>query len=170
MGVRPGSLSFGVLLTYTSDDDLVWRRDESCCCGACSALGCILTMAQTYKCEVAVVGAGPAGATVARKLALGGVDVLLLEREHVPRHKCCAGGVTPAARGLLGVDISGVVECEVNRLCASSLSGRHVSWEVDEPFMFTVSRDRLDAALWSAALDAGALGLDGHRVVRVENS
>ena len=126
-------------------------------------------MAQTYKCEVAVVGAGPAGATVARKLALGGVDVLLLEREHVPRHKCCAGGVTPAARGLLGVDISGVVECEVNRLCASSLTGRHVSWEVDEPFMFTVSRDRLDAALWSAALDAGAQTLDVHRVVRVEN-
>ncbi len=127
-------------------------------------------MSQTYNCEVAVVGGGPAGATVAMKLARSGVDVLLLERDRVPRHKCCAGGVTAAARELLAVDISGAVECEVSWLRASSVGGRAVSWEEDEPFMFTVSRERLDATLWSAALDAGARALDCHRVVRLEDA
>ncbi|MBE9505786.1 MAG: NAD(P)/FAD-dependent oxidoreductase, partial [Chloroflexi bacterium] len=126
-------------------------------------------MSQTYECEVAVVGGGPAGTTVAMELARGGVNVLLLERDRVPRHKCCAGGVTAAARELLPVDISAVVECEVNRVRVSSVGSRHVSWGVDEPFMFTLSRERLDAALWSAALDAGARALDSHRVVRVED-
>lgn len=127
-------------------------------------------MSQTYNCEVAVVGGGPAGATVAMELARGGADVLLLERDRVPRHKCCAGGITAAARRLLSVDISGVVECEVNRLRVSAVGSRGVSWEDDEPFIFTVSRERLDATLWSAAVDAGARALDGHRVVRVEDT
>ena len=127
-------------------------------------------MSKTYKCEVAVVGGGPSGTTVAMELARSGVDVLLLERVRVPRHKCCAGGVTAAARELLAVDISAVVECEVNRLRVSSVGGRGVSWEDDEPLMFTVSRERLDAALWFAAVEAGARVLDCHRVVRVEDA
>jgi geranylgeranyl reductase family protein len=59
--------------------------------------------------EVIVVGAGPAGSTVATYLARAGVDVLLLEKTAFPREKVCGDGLTP--RGVkqlidLGIDTS----------------------------------------------------------------
>ncbi|MDY0013531.1 MAG: NAD(P)/FAD-dependent oxidoreductase [Rhodocyclaceae bacterium] len=41
--------------------------------------------------EVIVVGSGPAGAACARALRDEGVDVLVLEKEALPRYKCCSG-------------------------------------------------------------------------------
>ena len=58
--------------------------------------------------DVIIVGAGPAGATLAYELARRGIGVLLLEKEKLPRHKCCAGGVTSKAARLLDFDISEV--------------------------------------------------------------
>ena len=60
--------------------------------------------------DVLVVGAGPAGATVATYLARSGVDVLVVEKSTFPRDKVCGDGLTP--RGAkqvlaLGVDVSG---------------------------------------------------------------
>ena len=57
--------------------------------------------------EVIVVGAGPAGSTVATYLARAGLDVLLLEKSTFPREKVCGDGLTP--RGVkqlidLGID------------------------------------------------------------------
>ena len=43
----------------------------------------------THDAEVIVVGAGPAGSTVATYLARAGVDVLLLEKTGFPREKVC---------------------------------------------------------------------------------
>ncbi|WP_244328444.1 geranylgeranyl reductase family protein [Yimella sp. cx-51] len=47
--------------------------------------------------DVIVVGAGPAGSSVAAHLALAGLDVLLLEKAHFPRVKICADALTPRA-------------------------------------------------------------------------
>src|SRR4051812_189572 len=58
--------------------------------------------------DVIVVGAGPAGSSVATFLAQAGVDVLLLEKSAFPREKVCGDGLTPrAVRQLLrlGIDI-----------------------------------------------------------------
>lgn len=46
------------------------------------------------KYDTIVIGAGPAGSMAAYLLAKNGYDVLLLEREKIPRHKPCAGGLT----------------------------------------------------------------------------
>ncbi|HEY4712239.1 MAG TPA: FAD-dependent oxidoreductase, partial [Dehalococcoidia bacterium] len=59
--------------------------------------------------DVIVVGAGPAGATLAYELTKRGIGVLVLEKEKLPRYKCCAGGVTSKAARLLDFDISEVV-------------------------------------------------------------
>ena len=40
---------------------------------------------------VIIVGGGPAGAACARALTDEGVDVLVLEKRRLPRHKCCSG-------------------------------------------------------------------------------
>ena len=41
--------------------------------------------------EVIVVGSGPAGSSCAKALRAEGVDVLVLEKDALPRYKCCSG-------------------------------------------------------------------------------
>ncbi len=47
--------------------------------------------------DVIVVGAGPAGSSVAYYLATAGLDVLVLEKARFPREKVCGDGLTPRA-------------------------------------------------------------------------
>ncbi len=54
-------------------------------------------MSKAPNAEIIIVGAGPAGSTLARELARRGRDVLLLERSHFPRPKTCGDGLTPRA-------------------------------------------------------------------------
>jgi flavin-dependent dehydrogenase len=56
--------------------------------------------------EVIVVGGGPAGSTCARKLMLGGKDVLILDKQQFPRLKLCAGWITPKVVKDLDIDLS----------------------------------------------------------------
>ncbi|MEZ0492571.1 geranylgeranyl reductase family protein [Kineococcus sp. TBRC 1896] len=52
---------------------------------------------ETQDADVLVVGAGPAGATLARHLADAGRRVLVLEKSSFPREKVCGDGLTPRA-------------------------------------------------------------------------
>lgn len=45
--------------------------------------------------EIIVVGGGPAGSAAARCLRVACADVLVLDKERFPRHKLCAGWITP---------------------------------------------------------------------------
>jgi menaquinone-9 beta-reductase len=51
--------------------------------------------------DVIVVGAGPAGSTVATRLADAGHRVLLLDKAGFPRHKACSDYVSPAGEPIL---------------------------------------------------------------------
>ncbi len=53
------------------------------------------------RCEVLVVGAGPAGSACARHLAVAGVDVLLVDQHDFPRDKVCGDGLIPDAHAAL---------------------------------------------------------------------
>lgn len=52
-------------------------------------------MGRSERCDVLIVGGGPAGSTCAAKLRQAGRDVLVLDRAVFPRDKLCAGWVTP---------------------------------------------------------------------------
>ena len=57
--------------------------------------------------DVIVVGAGPAGSSVAYHLATAGLDVLLLEKASFPREKVCGDGLTPrAVKALTAMGVS----------------------------------------------------------------
>jgi flavin-dependent dehydrogenase len=56
--------------------------------------------------EVIVVGGGPAGSAAATRLVRAGADVLVLDREDFPRHKLCAGWITPEVVRDLGMDVA----------------------------------------------------------------
>jgi flavin-dependent dehydrogenase len=47
--------------------------------------------------EVIVVGGGPAGSTCAWKLKQNNIETIVLDKKTFPRHKVCAGWITPKA-------------------------------------------------------------------------
>ena len=107
--------------------------------------------------DVIVVGAGPAGSCAALDLAKGGVNVALIDKEKLPRHKTCAGGIVRRAVNHIPMDISSVVdrECftvEFN-LLASSL---HFGISRDQPIIYMTMRDNFDNLLVSEAQKSGA--------------
>src|SRR5262245_55026545 len=64
--------------------------------------------------DVAVVGAGPAGAATATHLARAGWRVVLVDRALFPRDKPCAESLSPAAEPLLA-ELGALEEVEAAR-------------------------------------------------------
>lgn len=56
--------------------------------------------------DVIIVGGGPAGSSCAWRLKQQGVDCLILDKESFPRHKLCAGWITPEVVNDLEMDIA----------------------------------------------------------------
>lgn len=56
------------------------------------------------RCDVLIVGGGPAGSSCAFGLRDVGLDVLVLDRARFPRDKVCAGWVTPPVFRALDID------------------------------------------------------------------
>lgn len=107
--------------------------------------------------DVAVVGAGPAGATAALKLGAAGVSVLLLDKaKSFPREKPCGGGITARALARFPHLRSVLDEISVNRLkkmYIESPNGTGMEY-VDprgEPILYLVRRIEFDAALFRRA-------------------
>jgi geranylgeranyl reductase family protein len=121
--------------------------------------------------DVVVVGAGPAGSTAAYCLARAGARVALLERATFPRDKPCGGGLTERALREVPVDVSPVVEHEVDRLELGLRYGKRIERRSRGRLVAMTQRIRLDHHLAEQAAAAGAELRDGMKVtaVREEN-
>jgi menaquinone-9 beta-reductase len=87
----------------------VHKSARAACAAAPTAAGDRTVTTTDTDADVVVVGAGPAGSTMAHHLAGAGLDVLLLEKTSFPREKVCGDGLTPrAVKSLvaMGVDVS----------------------------------------------------------------
>jgi geranylgeranyl reductase family protein len=114
--------------------------------------------------DAIVVGGGPAGSTTAYRLADAGTSVLLVDKASFPRDKPCGGGVTVRAQRQCPIDISPVVEEEVDVV---ELRFRYVDGVERRsrlPVILMTQRRRLDAHLLEAARDRGAEVRDGVKV------
>jgi geranylgeranyl reductase family protein len=120
--------------------------------------------------DVIVVGAGPAGATLAYELAKKGIGVLILEKVKLPRYKCCAGGVTGKAAKLLDFDISTVAEDVVYEISFTFNLGSPYLGQSSQPLIYTVMRDVFDYLLVQKAQQVGAVLMDGQKVTQVQVS
>ena len=54
--------------------------------------------------DLIIIGAGPAGSTLAQSLQDSGKRILLIDKQDFPRDKTCAGWVTPAVMNTLKID------------------------------------------------------------------
>jgi geranylgeranyl reductase family protein len=118
--------------------------------------------------DLIVVGAGPAGSTLAREMSRRGARVLLLDRARFPRDKACGGGVTLRAARLLPLDLTPVVERTVFRAYVSLRHGPGFVRSYPEPLTYMTQRRCLDSFLAEQAAEAGADFADGVRVRAVE--
>lgn len=123
--------------------------------------------------EVVVVGAGPAGAAAAARLANAGHDVLLIDRAHFPRRKPCAECVNPAgvdALRRLGVwdDVlaSGPARLDGWRIGPSGGTMFDGSFP-SGVHGIGIPRETLDHILFRHALSRGAQAMTGVRVTDV---
>lgn len=108
--------------------------------------------------DVAVIGAGPAGASAALAARRAGASVLLLDRADFPRDKPCGDGIAPHAVDVLaGLGVPDPVDGypPVPALRLVSPSGREVAQALPRP-AYTVPRKVFDARLVEAAVAAGA--------------
>jgi geranylgeranyl reductase family protein len=121
--------------------------------------------------DVIVVGAGPAGATAARTLALGGARVRLLDRATFPRYKACGGGLT--CRVLrrfphLHPVLSRIETHSVTKLYMEGPAGQSVTVDGGGPTVTMIRRVEFDHQLVQLAQEAGAELIEGVEITRAE--
>jgi geranylgeranyl reductase family protein len=110
--------------------------------------------------DVAVIGAGPAGAWTAYLLASRGASVALVDPSH-PREKPCGGGVTGRALSLVSEAIASALPAVAVRSArfVESSAGRSVGVAFDigrERPLVVASRTDFDGLLLAAAVKRGA--------------
>ena len=119
--------------------------------------------------DVVVVGAGPAGSTLAYRLASRGIDVALLEKSELPRVKPCGGGLDASFFEYMpeGIDVTPFVEDWAEEV-AVRYQGEH---ERTFPLPHSVGmteRSGMDHFLVRQAQEMGATVRDNASVGRVE--
>ena len=114
--------------------------------------------------DVAVIGAGPAGSTVAYRLARAHARVLLIDKVRFPRDKPCGGGLTMRAVRQLPFSVEPVVEDRITRARCRLKYGPVMERESSQVLCLMTQRRRLDAFMVERAVDSGVEFRDGVRV------
>ncbi|HXD73938.1 MAG TPA: FAD-dependent monooxygenase [Vicinamibacterales bacterium] len=122
---------------------------------------------------VTVVGAGPAGATAARRLALAGHPVRLLDRRSFPRQKPCGGCISLRVLTrfpYLESELPRIATHTVRRLYLEGPGGRSTVIESEGPAALMIRRVEFDDLLVSLAVEAGAELVSGVDIVNARET
>jgi geranylgeranyl reductase family protein len=118
---------------------------------------------KTY--DVAIIGAGPAGSTLAYFLVQSGARVILIDKEKFPRKKVCAGGLPPKVLDILPFDISSVIEREISQVTLTHKFGGEFTRSYHKPLIYTINRERFDNFLAQKAKSLGVEFLESQKIV-----
>ncbi len=121
--------------------------------------------------DVAVVGAGPAGASAAREAALAGARVVLLDRATFPRYKTCGGGLIGLSREALPEGFELPVQEWIGAITFTQQGRKErTKRDRDGSMLALVNRTDFDHALVKAAVEAGVELREGVVVTGVEQA
>lgn len=100
------------------------------------------------RCDVLIVGGGPAGSSCAWRLRHAGLDVMVLDKKEFPRDKVCAGWITPAVVEILKLDVEayrqGRVFQPISRFRSSLLGGQEIITDYGEVVSYGIRRCEFD--------------------------
>lgn len=104
--------------------------------------------------DIIIVGGGPAGSTLAYCLKNSGLRIAVLDKAEFPRHKVCAGWVTPEVMRVLNIDLQdyakGRVLQKINGFKISQIGQKQVqSLFPGEPVSYGILRYEFDHYLLS---------------------
>jgi flavin-dependent dehydrogenase len=112
--------------------------------------------------NVLIVGGGPAGSCCAWALRRAGLDVLLLDKADFPRHKVCAGWITPAVLHTLDIDnrhyADGRVLQPITGFRAGRIGGPQVRIDYGRPISYGIRRCEFDHYLLDRSAARTCLG------------
>lgn len=124
------------------------------------------TLDGVIRCDVLIVGAGPAGSSAAITLARVGCDVVLIDRYEFPRDKVCGDALIPdSLAAIQKLNLGGKVAAQsliVKELRIFSPNGTQVTLQSQ---LASQPRESFDALLQAQAVEAGAKFLAPHKVL-----
>lgn len=131
---------------------------------------------QNPKPKIAIVGAGPAGASLAIRLAKENFEVVLIEREKFPRQKLCGEFISPECLEhfrQLGVldEMLSAGGARITETVFYAPNGKSVSvpsrWFDNNLSVLSLSRAEMDFRLMNKAKDCGVEVLEESQVTRL---
>jgi len=105
--------------------------------------------------DVAIIGAGPAGSSLAYFLGKAGFKVILVDKDKFPRNKVCAGGLPIKVSNILPFDISSIIEREIYEVTLTYKLKKNYKRVCPKPLLYMVNRERFDDFLVQQAIKAG---------------
>jgi len=108
---------------------------------------------ETY--DIIIVGGGPAGSTCAWQLKKAGLNIMVLDKEVFPRHKVCAGWITPAVLASLEVDFEDYAKEHIIQPITSFITaiigGKEIRTEYKSIVSYGILRSEFDHFLLKRA-------------------
>ena len=121
------------------------------------------------RCDVLIVGGGPAGSSCARGLRQAGLDVVIIDKKPFPRDKPCAGWITPEVVDQLQIDLDayrlGRVLQPISGFQVSRVGGRDLQIDYGRTISYGIRRCEFDEYLLRRC---GARLLEGEQVRDME--
>jgi geranylgeranyl diphosphate/geranylgeranyl-bacteriochlorophyllide a reductase len=117
------------------------------------------------KCDVAIVGGGPSGASAAYELAKAGISTVLIERD-LNNTKPCGGAIPLGLIEEFEIPAE-LVERKVTHMAVRSPKGRVIEMNMPSGYVGMVRRERFDKYLRERANETGAELLEA-KVRRVD--